>query len=216
MTPEAQYAMGMAQVLATLAVAVAVIARRTSTRPLQSAQAVLHFALGGLGLLVLIFDVLVAGWSVNPLSSWLRPLNLFATLSLVLLMYALAPFFQTKDEKLIEAEAQQINRDRGGAGTKPSAAGGTGSKYQQPKRGKSYPQIGPCRDSAHPKKGTVRIGAGEASSCGATSIRRAQPTDETARGAPDVGAPLSQASPPVRTGRTAGHTIPIRNFVRIS
>jgi hypothetical protein len=121
MTPDPEYAMGMAQVLATLAVAVAVVARRTSTRPVQSFQTFLHFLLGTFGLTVLIWDVLVASdMSPKFLSDWLRLLNFIATGLLLLLIYTLTPFFQTKAEQGIEAEARQIVRDRGDPEVGPS------------------------------------------------------------------------------------------------
>jgi hypothetical protein len=117
--------MGMAQVLATLAVAVAIIARRTSTRPLQSAQALFHFALGTFGLCILLLDVIVAS-DLSPrfLSGWLRQLNFAAAGSLLLLMYALGPFFQTKAEQHTEAEARQINKDRANSRSNPAVANG--------------------------------------------------------------------------------------------
>jgi hypothetical protein len=152
MTPESQYAMGMAQVLATLVVAVAVIGRRTSTRPLQSAQSVLHFLLGTFGLVVLTWDVLVASDSdLELFSSWLLLLNVLATISLLMLMYALAPFFQTKAEKRLEAEAQQINRDRDGAGTKPSTAGGTEEQIPAAEAQKVLPTNRAAQGQRQPK-----------------------------------------------------------------
>lgn len=104
--------MGMAQVLGTLVVAVAVIGRRTSTRPLQSAQSVLHFVLGTAGVLVLLFDVMAASGVTTLLLSRLRLFNIIAAGALLLLVFALAPFFQTEAEKQIEREARQIKQQQ--------------------------------------------------------------------------------------------------------
>lgn len=153
MTPDVEYAMGMAQVLATLAVAAAVIARRTSTRPLQSAQTLLHFALGAFGLLVLWDVLLASGVTLKLLSDWLRRLNLLATGALLLLMYALAPFFQTKAEKRLEAEALRINRMRGGSGAGSSLTAGETGEQTPPRTART---VGPKGGAAQGRAGSAR------------------------------------------------------------